>query len=89
VKRKPNEAEPEDSHRPGEVCLRLQEFDVRRYREELGLSQSAFSRQMEVPIDTLKKWEGGKVEPTFGGRFRAVLDGWLQRELRRVLASRT
>jgi DNA-binding transcriptional regulator YiaG len=69
----------------GVMCLRLQDFDLKGYRQELKLSQSAFAAQMNIPLDTLKKWEGGTSAPLFNGKFK---DGWLQRQLRKVLLLR-
>jgi len=37
--------------------------DVRAIREELGLSQQAFSNAYRIPLATLKGWEQGRRQP--------------------------
>ena len=37
--------------------------DVRAIREELGLSQQAFSSAYRIPLATLKGWEQGRRQP--------------------------
>ena len=44
---------------------------ARRVRKRLGLTQAEFSRQIEVPIDTIRNWEQGKRRPT--GPAKALL----------------
>ena len=44
---------------------------ARRVRKRLGLTQVEFSRQIEVPIDTIRNWEQGKRRPT--GPAKALL----------------
>jgi len=42
-----------------------------RVRQRLGLSQSQFSRHINVPIETIRNWEQGKRYPT--GAAKALL----------------
>ena len=44
---------------------------ARRVRKRLGLSQSAFSQRIDVPLDTIRNWEQGKRSPT--GAAKALL----------------
>ncbi len=44
---------------------------VRRVRKRLGLTQSEFSRRIDVPLDTIRNWEQGKRCPT--GAAKALL----------------
>ena len=44
---------------------------ARRVRRRLGLTQSEFSRRIDVPIDTIRNWEQGKRRPT--GAAKALL----------------
>jgi putative transcriptional regulator len=44
---------------------------ARRVRKRLGLTQSEFSRRIDVPIDTIRNWEQGKRCPT--GAAKALL----------------
>ena len=37
---------------------------ARRVRKRLGLSQAEFSHQIDVSLDTIRKWEQGKRRPT-------------------------
>jgi putative transcriptional regulator len=37
---------------------------ARRVRKRLGLTQSEFSRRIDVPPDTIRNWEQGKRRPT-------------------------
>lgn len=37
---------------------------ARQVRKRLGLSQSEFSRRIEVPVETIRNWEQGKRRPT-------------------------
>jgi putative transcriptional regulator len=45
----------------GEVYVPLQ--DVRRIRENLGLSQSEFCARFSIPLASLKNWEQGRRTP--------------------------
>jgi putative transcriptional regulator len=40
-------------------------------RRRLGLTQSEFSRRIDVPLDTIRNWEQGKRRPT--GAAKALL----------------
>ena len=44
---------------------------ARRVRKRLGLTQSEFSRRIDVSIDTIRNWEQGKRRPT--GAAKALL----------------
>jgi putative transcriptional regulator len=44
---------------------------ARRVRKRLGLTQSEFSRRIDVPLDTIRNWEQGKRRPT--GAAKALL----------------
>ncbi len=44
---------------------------VRRLRQRSGLSQPAFARRLNVPVETLRNWEQGKRTPR--GPARALL----------------
>lgn len=44
---------------------------VRHVRARCGLTQSAFARQIEVPVETVRNWEQGKRSPR--GPARALL----------------
>ena len=44
---------------------------VRRVRKRLGLTQSEFSRRIDVSLDTIRNWEQGKRRPT--GAAKALL----------------
>lgn len=44
---------------------------ARRVRKRLGLSQTEFSRRIDVPLDTIRNWEQGKRCPT--GAAKALL----------------
>jgi putative transcriptional regulator len=44
---------------------------ARRVRLRLGLSQTEFSRRIDVPLDTIRNWEQGKRCPT--GAAKALL----------------
>jgi len=44
---------------------------ARRVRLRLGLTQQAFSKCIEVPLDTIRNWEQGKRSPT--GAAKALL----------------
>ena len=44
---------------------------VRRVRKRLGLTQSEFSRRIDVSLDTIRHWEQGKRRPT--GAAKALL----------------
>ncbi|WP_006748083.1 helix-turn-helix domain-containing protein [Thioalkalivibrio paradoxus] len=44
---------------------------VRRVRKRLGLTQSEFSRRIDVPLDTIRNWEQGRRRPT--GAAKALL----------------
>lgn len=44
---------------------------ARRVRQRLGLSQTEFSRRIDVPLDTIRNWEQGKRCPT--GAAKALL----------------
>ncbi|MET1111802.1 MAG: helix-turn-helix domain-containing protein [Allosphingosinicella sp.] len=49
--------------------------DVAAIRKRTGLSQAAFARQIEVPVDLLDKWETGRRCPTGPARvLLALLD---------------
>ena len=37
---------------------------ARRVRKRLGLSQTAFSERIDVPLETIRNWEQGKRCPT-------------------------
>ena len=36
---------------------------MRTYRRALGLSQSAFAAQLNVPLETYRPWDAGRREP--------------------------
>lgn len=44
---------------------------AQRVRKRLGLTQLAFSRRIDVPLETIRNWEQGKRSPT--GAARALL----------------
>jgi len=44
---------------------------ARRVRKRLGLTQSEFSRRIDVLLDTIRNWEQGKRRPT--GAAKALL----------------
>ncbi|MGB6067320.1 MAG: helix-turn-helix domain-containing protein [Desulfomonilaceae bacterium] len=44
---------------------------ARRVRKRLGLTQSEFSRRIDVPLNTIRNWEQGKRCPT--GAAKALL----------------
>ena len=44
---------------------------ARRVRKRLGLTQSEFSRRIDVSLDTIRNWEQGKRRPT--GAAKALL----------------
>jgi putative transcriptional regulator len=44
---------------------------VRQVRARFGLTQAAFAKKIEVPIETLRNWEQGKRSPR--GPARALL----------------
>jgi len=44
---------------------------ARRVRKRLGLTQSEFSRRIDVSVDTIRNWEQGKRRPT--GAAKALL----------------
>ena len=44
---------------------------TRRVRKRLGLSQTEFSRRIDVSLDTIRNWEQGKRSPT--GAAKALL----------------
>jgi len=46
-------------------------IDVKRFREKLGLSRSAFSKAIGVGVRTVESWEQGRRTPT--GAAKALL----------------
>lgn len=55
----------------GRVCIPLEELapqEIKEKREEMGLSQFAFSAKYGIPINTLRAWEQGLRAPRATGR---------------------
>jgi putative transcriptional regulator len=52
-------------------CMQDAAKFARRVRKRLGLTQSEFSRRIDVPLDTVRNWEQGKRCPT--GPAKALL----------------
>ena len=52
-------------------ALREAGQDIRAIRRRLGLSQSEFSRCIDVSVETIRNWEQGKRSPT--GAAKALL----------------
>lgn len=44
-------------------ALRESAVFARRVRKRLGLNQEEFSRRIDVPVETIRKWEQGKQFP--------------------------
>lgn len=59
--------------------------DVRAIREELGLSQQAFSKAYRIPLATLKGWEQGRRQPDATASAYLAVITRLPREARDVL----
>lgn len=36
---------------------------IKDYRKLAGLTQKQFSELFEIPLDTVKKWDSGKMKP--------------------------
>jgi putative transcriptional regulator len=55
------------NHVKGEAPLQAELFvpeqDVKKIRDELGLSQSEFSARFAIPLASLKNWEQGRRSP--------------------------
>ena len=41
----------------------MTEIDVKKLRQSLKLTQTAFAKRIGVPVDTLRKWEQGRRRP--------------------------
>jgi len=51
------------------------DIDVAAIRKRVGLSQSAFSKRIGVPVSTVRNWEQGRRAPEGPARvFLAMLD---------------
>jgi putative transcriptional regulator len=61
------------AHRTADEAEAMQDAAkfARRVRKRLGLSQTEFSRRIDVPLDTIRNWEQGKRCPT--GAAKALL----------------
>ena len=46
----------------------MSDVDVKKLRQSLNLTQTAFAKRIGIPVDTLRKWEQGCRRPDGAAR---------------------
>ena len=57
----------------GRVSVHLGANDVKRIRERVGISQSAFAKVLNISVRTVQDWEQGRREPTGSSRSLLII----------------
>lgn len=75
----------EDEDSRSRTCYHIpsfDEFDMKSYRESLGMTQKEFAKTHDINIATLRKWERSASDPIFGDDFKKILSSWLNIKIR-------